>query len=117
MQIEEGERALPLHERIKETFKKHRVKVTVVFLAAGVTIEAVTGAITNSLKTLGKGVGNGLKDLGKKAASLLPGLMGSIVSFLFRAAGQATRFLAEHIWLLILTTVAFLVDKYVKKNR
>ena len=32
----------------------------------------------------------------KKTASVLPGLLGSIVSFLFKAAGKAIGFLAEH---------------------
>jgi len=39
---------------------------------------------------------------------MLPGLIGSIVSFLFKAAGQATGFVAEHTWLIILGVVAFL---------
>ena len=75
------------------------------------------GAITNSLKALGKGVGNGLKDLGKKSVSLLPGFIGSIVSFLFKTAGQTIGFLAEDTWPLILGVVAFLIERYVKKNR
>ena len=91
--------------------------MTAIVLAAGVTIGAVIRAITNSLKALGKGLGNGLKEIGLKTASLLPGLLGSIVSFLFKTAGQAIGFLAEHTWLIILAVVAFLVERYVKKNR
>ena len=100
-QIEERERALPLRERIKEIFKKHGVTLTAILLAAGVTIGSVIGAITKTLKATGKSLGNGLKEIGKKTGSLLSGLLGSIVSFLFKAAGQAIRFLAEHTWLLI----------------
>ena len=99
--IEERERALPIRERIKEIFKKHGVMLTAILLAAGVTIGSVIGAITKTLKATGKSLGNGLKEIGKKTASLLSGLLGSIVSFLFKAAGQAIRFLAEHTWLLI----------------
>jgi len=62
-------------------------------------------------------LGNGLKALGKKTASILPALLGEIVSFLFKAAGQAIGFLAEHTWLLILAAVAFLFEKYLKKRR
>ena len=51
---------------------------------------------------LGKGIGNGLQTMGKKIGSLLPGLINSIVSFIFKAAGQAISFLAENTWLLIL---------------
>ena len=109
-QIEERERALPLRERIKEIFKKYGVTVTAIFVAAGVTIGAVIGAITNALKATGKALGNGLNDIGKKTASLLPGLLGSTVSFPFQAAGKAIGFLADHTWLLILAVVAFLMD-------
>ena len=117
MQIDERERALPLRERVKEIFKKYGVTVTAIVLAAGVTIGAVIGAITNALRATGKALGKGLKDIGSKIASALPGLIGSIVSFLFKAAGQAIGFLAEHTWLIILAVVAFLVEKYVKKQR
>ena len=116
-QIDERERGLPLRERVKEIFKKYGVTVTAIVIAAGVTIGAVVGAITNALKATGKALGKGLKDIGSKLASILPGFIGSIVSFLFKAAGQAIGFLAEHTWLLILAVVAFLVEKYIKKRR
>ena len=74
-------------------------------------------AITKALKSTGKQLGNGLKEIGKKTAKLLPGLLGSIVSFLFKAAGQVIGFLAEHTWLLILAVVAFLLETYIKKRR
>lgn len=67
-------------------------------------------------EALGKGMGNGLTEIGQKTASLLPGLISSIVSFLFKTAGQAIGFLAEYAWLLILAVVAILVERYVKKN-
>ena len=105
-------------ERIKEIFKKHGVTLTAILLAAVVTIGSVIGAITNALKATGKSLRNGLKEIGKKkTASLLPGLLGSIVSFLFKAAGQAFGFLAEHTWLLILAVVAFLMESYIKGQR
>ena len=47
----------------------------------------------------------------------LPGLIGSIVSFIFKAAGQAISFLAVHAWLLILAVVAFLVERVTKRAR
>ena len=105
-----------LREKIKEIFKKYGVTVTAIFLAAGVTIGAVVGAITNALKKLGNALANGLKAVGAKAASALPGLIGAIVSFLFKAAASAVGFLAEHTWLLILAVVAFLVQKLMKKH-
>ena len=116
-QIDERERALPLHERVKEIFKKYGVTVTAIVLAAEVTIGAVIGALTNALRATGKALRKGLKDIGSKVASALQGLIGTIVSFLFKAAGQAISFLAEHTWLLILAVVAILVEKYIKKRR
>ena len=115
-QIQEREEAMPLREKIKEIFKKHGVTVTAIFLAAGVTIRAVIGAITNALKKLGTDLGNGLKTLGAKAASALPGLIGKIVSYLFKAAESSIEFLAEHTWLLILVVVTFLFEKMTKKR-
>ena len=72
--------------------------MTAIFLAAGVTIGAVVGAITNALKSMGNQLANSLKTVGAKAASALPGLIGAIVSFLFKTAGQAIGYLAEHTW-------------------
>ena len=115
--IEERERAMPLRERVKEIFKKHGVTVTAIFLAAGITIGAVISTITNALKDMGQQMANGLKTVGAKAASALPGLIGAIVSFLFKTAGQAIGFLAEHTWLLILAVVAFIFEKYIKGRR
>ena len=114
-QIAEREAAVPLRERIREIFKKYGVTVASIFLAAGITIGAVVGAITNALKTLRQTIGNGLKTAGAKAASALPGLIGSIVSFLFKTAGQAIGYLAEHTWLLIHAAVVFIFEKYIKK--
>ena len=105
-----------LREKVKAIFKKHGVTVTAIFLAAGVTIGVVLGSITSALKQLGTDLGKGLKTLGAKAASALPGLIGAVVSFIFKAAGSAIGFLAEHTWLLILAVVAFLFQKLMKKN-
>ena len=107
---------MPLRERVKEIFKKYGVTVTSIFLAAGTTIAAVIGTITKALKELRTKLGKELKALGAKAADALPGLIGAIVKFLFKAAGSAVSFLAEHTWLLILAVVAFLFQKLMKKN-
>ena len=115
--VEERERAMPLRERVKEIFKKYGVTVTAIFLAAGITIGAVISTITNALKAMGQQMANGLKTVGAKAASALPGLIGAIVSFLFKTAGQAIGFIAEHTWLLILAVVAFIFEKYIKRRR
>ena len=61
--------------------------------------DEMASSFTNALKATGQQMANGLKMLGAKAVSALPGLIGSIVSFLFKTAGQAIGFLAEHTWL------------------
>ena len=88
--------------------------VTAIVLAVCVTIGAVIGTITNALKKLGTSLANGFKNIGAKAASALPGLIGAIVSFIFKAAGIG--FLAEHTWLLILAVVAFVFEKLLKRR-
>ena len=115
-QIEEREATMPLRERVREICKKYGVTVTAILLAARVTIGAVVGAITNALKSMGNQLANGLKAVGAKAASALPGLIGAIVSFLFKTAGQAIGYLAEQTWLLILAAVVFIFEKYIKKR-
>ena len=85
--------------------------VTAILLTAGVTTGVVVNSITKALKATGQALGKGLKDIGAKLGYLLPGLIGSIVNFLFNAAGQVVWFLAEHTWLLILAAVAFLLEK------
>ena len=115
-QVGERESAMPLRERVREIFKQHGLTITAILLAAGVTTGAVVGAITNSLKSMGNQLANGLKTVGAKAASALPGLIGAIVSFLFKTAGQAIGYLAEHTWLLILAAVVFIFQKYIKRR-
>ena len=116
-QVGERESAMPIRERVREIFKQNGLTITAILLAAGVTIGAVVGAITNALKSIGNQLANGLKTVGAKAASALPGLIGAIVSFLFKTAGQAIGYLAEHTWLLILAAVVFIFEKYIKKRR
>ena len=108
---------MPLRERVREIFKKHGLTITAIVLAAGVTIGSVVGALTKALKASGKAMGSGLNEIGSKLGSILPGLIGSIVNFLFKTAGQAIDFLVEHTWLLILAAVFFIFEKYIKKSR
>ena len=96
----------------------HVVAEFSIALAAAATIAAIVNAvITDALKSGLKALGNGLKEIGEKLASFLPDMIGAIVSFLFKTAGQVVGFLAEHTWLLILAVVAFLIEGYTKKRR
>ena len=67
-----------------------------VVLAAGIAISAVALAFTNALKSATKTVGKkNLKAIGKKAGSILPGLIGSIVGFIFKLLDRLSPFLVK----------------------
>ena len=116
-QIQQREEALPLRERVKRIFKKYVWTLQAVVLATGLVLGAVALAALNGLKAGTKAVGKGLKTVGQKLGSLLPGLIGSIVSFIFKSAGQVLSFLGEHVWSLILAVVAFFMERLLKKRR
>ena len=116
-QIQEREEALPLRERVKNIFKKYGWTLQAVALAVGIVLSALALAATNGLKAGTKALGNGLKAIGQKLGSLLPGLIGSIVNYIFKAAGSVLSFLGEHAWLLILAVVAFFMERLLKKRR
>ena len=116
-QIQQREETLPLRERVKNIFKKYGWTLQAVVLATGLVLGAVALAALNGLKAGTKAVGKGLKTIGQKLGSLLPGLIGSIVSFIFRSAGRVLSFLGEHAWLLILAVVAFFMERILKKRR
>ena len=116
-QVQEREQELPLRERVKRIFKKYGWTLQAVALAVGIVLSALALAATNGLKAGTKAIGNGLKAIGQKFGSLLPGLIGSIVSYIFKAAGQVFSFLGEHAWLLILAVVAFFMERLLKKRK
>ena len=116
-EIKARERQRPLLERVKEIFKKYGWTLQAVVLAVGLVLGALALAGLNGLKAGTKAVGQGLKAVGQKLGSLLPGLIGSIVSYIFKAAGQVLSFLGEHAWLLILAVVAFFMERLLKKRR
>ena len=114
----EGEKEkLPLRERVKNIFKKYGWTLQAVVLAVGLVFGALALAGLNGLKAGTKAVGQGLEAIAQKLGSLLPGLIGSIVSYIFKAAGQVLSFLGEHAWLLILAVVAFFMERLLKKRR
>ena len=115
--VEREEQKLPLRERVKNIFKKYGWTLQAVALAVGIVLSALALAATNGLKAGTKAIGNGLEAIGKKLGSLLPGLIGSIVSYVFKAASSVLSFLGEHAWLLILAVVAFFMERMLKRRR
>ena len=113
---DELEERVSLREKVKNIFKKYGFTATAVFLAVGTVIGVTVSSLTKGLKSVANGVGNGLKELGKKIAGILPGLIGAIVSFIFKTAGSVISFLDKNAWLLILGVAVFTVER-LKKNR
>ena len=91
----ELEERVSLREKVKNIFKKYGFTVTAVVLAVSTVIGVIVSSLTKGLKTVATGVGNGLKELGKKIAGILPGLIGAIVSFIFKTAGSVVSFLGK----------------------
>ena len=107
---------MSLRDKVKYIFKKYGLTVFGVLAAVGTVIGVIVSNLKAGLTNVAKGVGNGLKELGKKLGQILPGMVGAIVSFLFKAAGEAVGFLAKHAWLLIMLVVTFAVEQLKKRS-
>ena len=103
---------MSLRDKVKYIFKKYGLTIFGVLAAVGTVIGVIVSNLKARLTNVAKGVGNGLKELGKKLGQILPGMVGAIVSFLFKAAGEAVGFLAKHAWLLIMLVVTFAVEQF-----
>ena len=108
---------LSLRERVKNIFKKYGFTVTAVVLAVGTIIGVIVKSLTKGLKSVATGVGDGLKTLGKKIAQILPGLIGTIVGFIFKTVGSVISFLGKNALLLILGVTVFMVERFKKGNK
>ena len=106
---------MSLRDKVKYIFKKYGLTVFGVLAAVSTVIGVIVSNLKAGLTNVARGVGNGLKELGKKLGQILPGMVGAIVSFLFKAAGEAVGFLAKHAWLLIMLVVTFAVEQFKKK--
>ena len=110
------EERMSLRDRVKAIFKKYGFTVFAVVSAIGLVIGVTVNNLKKGLTSLGKGVGGALKNIGKKIGEILPGMIGAIASFIFKTAGEAVGFLAKNAWLLILTAVMFMIEKF-KRNK
>ena len=110
------EERMSLRDRVKTIFKKYGFTVFAVVSAVGLVIGVIVNNLKKGLTSLGKGVGGALKNIGKKIGEILPGMIGAIASFIFKTAGEAVGFLVKNAWLLILTAVMFMIEKF-KRNK
>ena len=112
---EEIEGRMSVRDRIKAILKKHGFTLTAVLIAGTVVISVLAPNLKKGLTALGCKFGGALKDVGCKLGQILPGLVGAIASFIFKAAGEGIGFLAKNAWLLIVAVVVYFVEKL--KNR
>ena len=119
VEIEAREIQKPLLERVKDVFKKYGWTLQAVFVAVAVAVSSILGAIALAAKKGTKIISQNAKVFSQKLtnAKQVPGFIGPIVSFIFKAASQVFAFLSEHTWLLILVVVAFFMEKLLKKSR
>ena len=128
-----------LGERIRTLFKEQGITIvsilTAVGMAIGVLIEALLGSPTVSTTTSGStsggdGKGGGAREwiknklkalsqlLGKladKALASLPGIIGSIISWILNRAKEVVSWLSQNLWALI-TGVGVLIYTYFMTN-
>ena len=107
-EIEVRERERSLLERIKDIFKKYGWTLQAIFIAVGVILSVIALAVKKGSKVISQKLNNVKHE---------PGFIGSIVSFIFKAASQVFAFLSEHTWLLILVVVAFFMERMLKRRR
>ena len=107
-EIEARERERPLLERVKDIFKKYGWTLQAIFVAVGVILSVIALAVKKGTKVVSQKLNNVKHE---------PGFIGSIVSFIFKAASQVFAFLSEHTWLIILVVVAFFMERLLKKRR
>jgi len=104
-----------LGERLRELFRRDGLTIGAVITAIGMTVSTILLTViprggggppaspdkrTNVVKRGLVKVANILLDLAKKALTALPGVMGSIVSFLLKKTGELVFFLSEHLIIL-----------------
>ena len=107
-EIEVRERERPLLERVKNIFKKYGWTLQAIFVAVGVILSVIALTVKKGTKVISQKLNNVKHE---------PGFIGSIVSFIFKAASQVFAFLSEHTWLIILVVVAFFIEKLLKRRR
>ena len=107
-EIEMRERERPLLERVKDIFKKYGWTLQAIFVAVGVILSVIALTVKKGTKVISQKLNNVKHE---------PGFIGSIVSFIFKAASQVFAFLSEHTWLIILVVVAFFIEKLLKRRR
>ena len=119
-----------LAERIRMLFREQGVTIASILTTIGMTISTLVLALTGRgggapsptpvppdnkgglkewVKKHLQSIGRVLSKLAGKAAAALPGIIGSIVSWLLKLAGTAVNWLAEHVWAVVLAVGGLLL--------
>ena len=129
-----------LGERIKTLFREQGITIVSVLTAIGMIIGVIvetfiptTGGTTSPSKPPPKdatgvkdwinkqlsNLGKLLADLAGKAAAALPGIIGSIVSWLLSTTGKVVSWFGEHLWTLVVLVAGLLyaaAREYISKS-
>ena len=129
-----------LGERIKTLFREQGITIVSVLTAFGMIIGVIvetfiptTGGTTSPSKPTPKdatgvkdwikkqlsNLGKLLADLAGKAAAALPGIIGSIVSWLLSTMGKVVSWFGEHLWTLVVLVAGLLyaaAREYISKS-
>eukprot|EP00745_Piridium_sociabile_P013006 TRINITY_DN1957_c0_g1_i11.p1 TRINITY_DN1957_c0_g1~~TRINITY_DN1957_c0_g1_i11.p1 ORF type:complete len:405 (-),score=30.30 TRINITY_DN1957_c0_g1_i11:333-1547(-) len=126
-----------LAERIRTLFREQGITIVSVLTAIGFAISSIVLAVTGGsggsggtspsppsppspgdkswVKKQLDHLANLLKKLAVKAMDALPGILGSIVSWILSAASQVVGFVAEHLWTLALLVIGLLFNQIKSK--
>lgn len=130
----------PLVDRLRELFRKEGITIASLATAVGMTIAALAlgvasvmsrkvlpspgqspkpepkPSIQDRIKDALKRFGQLLLEMAKKSVAGLPGLIGTVVGVIFKTAGQAVGFLAEHLYLGLVALVVVGFEVLMKKR-
>lgn len=120
-----------LAERIKTLFREQGITIMSILTAIGMAISTLVLALTGGggsvptptpapkppdegglkewVKKHLQALGRALANLAGKAAAALPGIIGSIVSWLLNALGKTASWLAENLWAMVIAVGTLLL--------
>ena len=120
-----------LVERIKTLFREQGITIASVLTAIGMSISTIVLALTGGaasptsspppsdvrewVKKQLKHLSDLLKKLGMKAIDALPGIIGSIVSWLLSTLGKVVGYMGEHLWTVVLLGIGLFLSEIKKK--
>ena len=120
-----------LVERLKTLFREQGITIASVLTAIGMSISTIVLALTGGaasptsspppsdvrewVKKQLHHLSELLKKLGMKAIDALPGIIGSIVSWLLSTLGKVVGYMGEHLWTVVLLGIGLFLSEIKKK--